>query len=251
MTDASARALLAHLSPLQGDMLEALELVVSHESPSRDKSALDALADVIARRFSSLGLDVERLPNGQGGDHLRVRRGFAAGSKPPALVLCHFDTVWPAGTLDRMPFRVEDGRAYGPGVFDMKASLVLVEFALRALHASDLPPPRPISLLFTSDEEIGSPTSRGLIEDEARSSAYVLVMEPPLPGGRLKTARKGVGGFQIEVFGRPAHAGVEPERASVPSSSLHTRSSPSNGWPTRKRGLRSTSESCTGGPPRT
>ncbi len=127
-------------------------------------------------------------------------------------MLLHFDTVWPAGTLADMPFRIEDDRAYGPGTFDMKASLVLVEFALRAIRESGRRLPRPVVVLCTSDEEIGSPTSRRLIEEHARRSAYALVMEAPLPGGRLKTARKGVGRFSLTIEGRPAHAGVEPEK---------------------------------------
>jgi glutamate carboxypeptidase len=192
-------------------MVEALEALVVRESPSRDKPALDALAGFLAERFGALGLDVERLPSESGGDHLRLRLG-RAGDAPPGLVLCHFDTVWPIGTLARMPFRVDDGRAFGPGAFDMKASLVLAEFAVRALNATGRRLPRPVVFLFTSDEEVGSPTSRRWIEEEARRSAYVLVPEPPLPGDRLKTSRKGVGRYSLEVTGRPAHAGVEPEK---------------------------------------
>lgn len=204
--------LLDHLIPQRGAMVEALEALVVRESPSHDKAALDALAGFLAARFAGLGSGVERIKNGDGGDHLRVRWGDPADARPPALVLCHFDTVWPTGTLARMPFRVEDGRAHGPGVYDMKASLVLAEFALRAVRDLGLETPRPVVLLLTSDEEIGSPTSRLLIEDEARRGAYVLVTEPPLPGDRLKTARKGVGRFILEVTGRAAHAGVEPEK---------------------------------------
>jgi glutamate carboxypeptidase len=208
----TGQALLDYLRPRQGEMLATLAALVEHESPSRDNGALDHLARTIAARFEALGGDVALIPNAAGGDHVRVRIGGPAGAERPALVLCHFDTVWPAGTLDRQPFRVEDGRAYGPGIFDMKASLVLVESALHALQALGLRPPRPIVALFTSDEEIGSPASRPLIEAEAAESAYTLVMEAPLPGGRLKTARKGVGHFTVEVEGRAAHAGVEPEK---------------------------------------
>jgi glutamate carboxypeptidase len=111
-----------------------------------------------------------------------------------------------------MPFRVEEGRAHGPGVYDMKASLVLIEFALAALNGLDLRPARPVVVLITSDEEIGSPTARAIIEREASGCAHVLVVEPPLASGALKTARKGVGRFTVEVEGRAAHAGVEPEK---------------------------------------
>jgi glutamate carboxypeptidase len=211
---AVGRRLLDYLTPLQGAMLEAVEALVSHESPSRDKAALDALAGKLAMRFAALGAEVGRVPNSSGGDHLRARLGFGrvSGPAPPALLLAHFDTVWPVGTLARMPFRVEGGRASGPGVYDMKASLVLAEFALRTLQDLGLDPPRSVELVLTSDEELGSPTSRGLIEEAARRSAYVLVPEPPLADGALKTARKGVGRFTVEVAGRAAHAGVEPEK---------------------------------------
>jgi glutamate carboxypeptidase len=116
----------------------------------------------------------------------------------------------------------------------MKASLVLVEFALAALRALDLRPPRPIVVLVTSDEEIGSTGSRPLIEDLARQSAYALVVEPPLADGGLKTGRKGVARYTIEIVGRPAHAGVEPRRASAPCRSWRTWSSTSTAWATRR-----------------
>ncbi len=198
------------------DMLAALATVVEFESPSQDKAALDGLAHVLAARMRAHGARVDLLANAKGGDHLRVRFDFG-GPEPdaaPTLVLCHFDTVWPIGTLATMPFRIDDGRAFGPGTFDMKASLVLLEYAAAALRSLGLRPPRPIVALLTSDEEIGSPTSRALIEAEAREAAQVLVMEAPLPGGRLKTARKGVGNFTLTIAGKAAHAGVEPEKGT-------------------------------------
>src|SRR4051794_1764678 len=114
--------LLDYLTPHLGAMLESLEALVVRESPSYDKPALDALAGDIAARFANLGLHVDRLANELGGDHVRVRLEGQDAHAPAALVLGHFDTVWPSGTLAKMPFRVEDGRAHGPGVFDMKAS---------------------------------------------------------------------------------------------------------------------------------
>ncbi len=204
-------ALLDHLNQSRGAMIDAIEGLVTHESPSRDKPALDAIAAKIAGRFGALGASVRRLNGHSGGDHLHARIG-AEGEAFPALILGHYDTVWPVGTLARMPFRVEGGRASGPGIYDMKSSLVIAEFALRALRDLGLSPCRPVEVLFTSDEEIGSPTSRGLIEDVARRCAYALVPEPPLPGGGLKTARKGVGRFTLDVAGRAAHAGIEPEK---------------------------------------
>jgi glutamate carboxypeptidase len=210
-----SHALLDHLRPRTDAMLAELRGWVEHETPSRDEPALDRLAAKLAARFGAIGGAVETIANDAGGNHVKARFGFGFDdSIAPALVLCHFDTVWPVGTLARRPFRVEDGRAYGPGAFDMKASLVLVAAAIEAIRALRLAPPRPLVVLFTSDEEVGSPTSRGLIEAEARGAAFALVMEAPLPGGRLKTARKGVGGFTLTVSGRAAHAGVEPEKGA-------------------------------------
>jgi glutamate carboxypeptidase len=194
-------------------MLDVLRPLVEHETPSREKVALDAFATRIAERFRNLGAEAELVANRDGGDHVRARiSDSATADSKPALVLAHFDTVWPLGTVAQRPFRIVDGKAFGPGIFDMKASLVLVEYALRALRETDQKLSRPVEMLFTSDEEIGSPTSRALIEDLARKSAYVLVLESPLPGGRLKTARKGVGTFDIRIEGRAAHAGIEPEK---------------------------------------
>jgi glutamate carboxypeptidase len=203
--------LLVDLRGRRGAMLEAIGSLVAHESPSGDKPALDALADKIAARFAALGARVGRIPNEAGGDHLHILFGPTVAAAP-ALVLGHFDTVWPVGMLARMPFRADGARASGPGIYDMKANLVLVEFALRALSERELSLPRPVELLLTSDEEVGSPTSRRWIEEMAGRAAYVLVPEPPLADGSLKTARKGVGRFTLDVTGRAAHAGVEPEK---------------------------------------
>jgi len=199
----------------QGEWLEALRGLVRHESPSLDKPALDALARTLAWRFEAIGGKVEVVANPDGGDHL-IARFFDDGSDPSGaksnLVVGHFDTVWPVGTLEGMPFRVEGERAFGPGVYDMKASLVLVEFALGAIRDLGLKPNRPVEVLLTSDEEIGSPTSRALIERRAGLSRAAWIVEPPLADGSLKTARKGVGHYRITVEGKAAHAGVEPEK---------------------------------------
>ncbi len=204
--------LLDDLRPRLGEMTKALRQLVETESPSLDKPALDRLATWLAERSQAIGGAVERVANPDGGDHL-IARFFGGGSaEKPILVLGHYDTVWPSGTLARIPFRSEEGRAFGPGIFDMKASLILAEFALGSLGRLGLRPNRPVDLLVTSDEEIGSPHSRSLIEERARGASCVLVLEPPLPDGSLKTARKGVGHFVIEVEGKSAHAGVEPEK---------------------------------------
>ena len=206
--------LIRYLQALQPAMLEALRDLVEHESPTGDKARLDVLARRLQERFRAAGAEVALLANDDAGDHLRVLfpPGSSAGAARPALLLCHFDTVWPAGTLAKRPFRVEAGRARGPGVYDMKAGIVLSEFALRAIGELGLELPRAAVVLLTSDEEGGSATSRALIEEQARQAEYVLVLESPLPGGVLKTARKGVGHFTLEVEGRAAHSGVEPEK---------------------------------------
>ncbi|HMQ35558.1 MAG TPA: M20 family metallopeptidase [Chloroflexaceae bacterium] len=203
-----------HTAGRRAELLALAEALVNLETPSGDKPRCDALADQIAARFAPLGA-VERVANPAGGDHVRVR--VAAPGAPadarPALVLCHYDTVWPAGTVAARPVRVEGDTAYGPGLYDMKVSIAMAELALRAAAELGLPLPRPVILLFTSDEEIGSPTSRELIEATARGCAHVLVLEPPVePTGALKTARKGGGAFYVDVSGRAAHAGVEPEQ---------------------------------------
>jgi glutamate carboxypeptidase len=190
--------------------------LVAFETPSGDKGRCDALADALAARLAALGA-VERVANPAGGDHVlaRVPAPGAPADARPALVLCHYDTVWPAGTLATRPFRVEGDTAYGPGLYDMKASIATAELVLRSLGALGLALPRPVTLLVTSDEEIGSPTSRALIEAEAGASAFALVLEPPVePHGALKTARKGVGMYSVELAGRAAHAGVEPEKGA-------------------------------------
>ena len=193
------------------EIVELLGELVRRESPSRDKAALDVLGTLLAERLIDLGASVETVPNAVGGDHVLGR--FSRNSDlRPALVLGHFDTVWPRGTLERLPFRVdEEGRAFGPGVFDMKASLAIFLAVIKQIRKSWELLPRPIWVLLTSDEEIGSPTSRGLIEKLASQCAYALVLEPALADGGLKTSRKGVGRFRLDVEGKAAHAGVAPQ----------------------------------------
>jgi glutamate carboxypeptidase len=208
-----SRALLDYFNARQTEMLSVIEQLVTQETPSGDKARLDAFAELLAQRLRTSGATVEVLPNVERGNHVRAR--FDPSSDDgvrPALILCHYDTVWAVGSLATHPFRIEEGKAYGPGIFDMQSSLMLAEYAARATRDLEISLPRPVTILITSDEEVGSPTSRTLIEEEALRSAYVLVMESPLPGGVLKTSRKGAGTFILEVTGRAAHAGVEPER---------------------------------------
>jgi glutamate carboxypeptidase len=200
------------INEYQSSMLEALEQLVNLESPSTDKPALDTYAHGLTARFRTLGIDTSLIASQTSGPQLKTTlRTPETASKRPGLLLCHYDTVWPLGTIDLQPFRVDGDKAYGPGVYDMKASHVMAEYALRGVTELGLQLPRQIDILFTSDEEIGSLTSRSIIEKHALQSEYVLVLEPPTAAGALKTARKGVGTFSLQIKGRAAHAGTQPE----------------------------------------
>lgn len=214
MNALSSQALFDYFHTHHAAMLDVIRQIVTQETPSSDKPRLDALADWLAERFGNAGATVDLIANAERGNH--VRATFTPpGCDPtakPGLILCHFDTVWAVGSLATHPYRIEEGKAYGPGIFDMKTSLVLAEYALHAVRDLQLALPRPVTVLMTSDEEVGSRTSRELIESEALRSAYVLVMESPLANGTLKTTRKGIGGFDLEITGKAVHAGIEPEK---------------------------------------
>lgn len=205
------RALLADLRRRERPMLALLGRLVRTESPSLDGAAVERVARLLAAEWRRRGARAVLLGQGARGPHLRVEMR-PPGARGQILLLGHTDTVYERGTLRRMPFRVRGGRAFGPGVLDMKAGLVMALFAVEALGRAGLPARRRLVGLFTADEEIGSRTSRRLIEAEARKSAAVLVLEPAQgPDGRLKTARKGVGEAEIEITGRAAHAGINPQ----------------------------------------
>jgi glutamate carboxypeptidase len=190
------------------EMLEDLRLFVEQETPSTEKKLLDDFARFLADYAATVGGRAEILPAVGSGNHVRIRWDDE-GSGPPIFLLGHYDTVWAEGTIKEMPFGVRGDIATGPGVFDMKCGLVQGFWAVRALR--EVPGiKRPMVFVCNSDEEVGSPTSRALIEEEARGAATVLVLEPSL-GGALKTARKGVGRYSVRVTGRPSHAGLDPE----------------------------------------
>ncbi len=195
-------------------MVRLLGRFVRCESPSGDKAAVDRFGAMVAREWRRRGAKVKILKQRLRGNHLRIEWPHATGrSDGQILVLGHLDTVYPVGTIAKMPFRVTGGRAWGPGAFDMKGGLVIALGAVDALRAVGVRPRKRVVFLWTSDEEIGSKTSRRVIESEARKSEAVLVLEPALGReGRLKTERKGVGGAEIIVTGRAAHAGIEPEK---------------------------------------
>ena len=194
---------------------DTIETLVRLESPSTDKAAVDRCGREIAARLEAIGGRVERFAQPERGDHLRAE--FGDGERQ-IMLLGHFDTVWPVGQLDRMPLREEDGRLYGPGIFDMKSGLSIGMLAIRAVLGHRPKAAARIVMILGTDEEIGSVTSRPIIEAEARRSDAVLVLEPSLPGGAAKTSRKGCGEFQITVHGISAHAGIDPGKGA---SAIH------------------------------
>lgn len=206
------------LTPRLPEMLKVLRTFAVTESPSLEKAALDRCSAIVAKEWRRLrGARIERIAQKHRGDHLRITwTSGVANSRPQGqlLVLGHYDTVYASGVLRNMPFRISGGKAYGPGTFDMKAGIVQALFAAEALQrlpVSDQPRKR-IVFLWTSDEEIGSESSRKWIESEARRSDAVFVLEPSFgPRGALKTARKGVGEAELVVHGRASHAGLAPQ----------------------------------------
>jgi len=192
------------------DMLDDIGTLVTCETPSADHDAV-AKGAALAAEFGErlLGSAPETLVV-DGVTHLRWR--FGTGDDPRVLVLCHQDTVWPIGSLATRPFAITDGVLTGPGSFDMKTGVVMAMHALAVLRESveDLP----VTVLVTGDEEVGSPTSRELIESEARRSTAALVLEAAGDGGAIKTGRKGVSFYRLTVHGRAAHAGLEPEKGA-------------------------------------
>ena len=211
-TGSIPRELLRFLRTRENAMLATLRRFVESESPSHHKAAVDRMGRLVAAEWRKRGATVRVLKQRERGNHLRVEmpppKRRSAGQ---ILVLGHLDTVYPLGTLKNMPFRLSGGRAFGPGTFDMKAGLVHALFAVDTLRAAGLAPAKRLVFFWNSDEEIGSGSSRKLIEAEAKRSDAVLVLEPSLgPRGALKTERKGVGTAEITVTGRAAHAGIDP-----------------------------------------
>ena len=202
--------ILEYLLAEQEAMIETLAGLVALDSPSHDRQAVNRVADFMSEALAgqAVGARVERLPQAAFGDHLRASWGEGPRQ---VLLLGHMDTVWPVGEAQKRPFRVEEGRATGPGSFDMKGGLVVGLYALRALHALGLRPVHRLVLVLNSDEECGSPTSRATIEKEGRRSVASLVLEPSREDA-LVTWRKGVGRFQLEIQGVASHSGAAHER---------------------------------------
>ena len=191
-------------------MIAAIREIVEIESPSDQKIAVDGLGARLAEKFAAMGGNVRRHKARDYGDHVQV--DFRGSERlKPVLLLGHFDTVYPVGTLAGMPCREEKGKLTGPGVLDMKAGVVLMMHAIEALRQWHGELPRPVTVLLVSDEEVGSSSSRKITEALARRSAGVLVLEPSYGAlGAVKTARKGVGEYELKVYGVAAHAGLDP-----------------------------------------
>jgi glutamate carboxypeptidase len=190
-------------------MVQWLTRLVNTDTPSDQKQPLDQLANWFAGQFRTCGAQTETIKNHAAGNHVLARWGSPAKHQKPILILGHLDTVWGLGESQRRPARIEQGKLFGPGAVDMRGGLTLVLALARYLRKHSTLSERPVTVLLDSDEEVGSLTSRNLIEAEALKSEAVLVMEPCLPGGALKSFRKGVGRVTFTAAGVAAHAGVD------------------------------------------
>ncbi|BBB95534.1 MULTISPECIES: M20 family metallopeptidase [Bradyrhizobium] len=192
-------------------ILDGIRRWVEIESPTERPDQVNKLADLVASGYRDLPATVERIAGRDGcGDHLVTRSSWGQDA-PGILVLSHLDTVHPMGFIERLPFTVDGDSAFGPGIYDMKGGAYLAYHAFRQVCADGARPSLGITQLYVSDEEIGSPTSRALIEAEGRKAKYVLVTEPARDGGKIVTGRKGVARFDVFIKGAPAHAGTRPE----------------------------------------
>ncbi len=204
--------LLSYFQSQQQAMVDLLTTLVNYETFTTEKHMVDKLGDFMEAQFKELGASsVTRFPQKEIGDILLAKWHEDAAGKP-IMFLIHIDTVWPTGTLAERPIRVEDGCFYAPGAVDMKGGITVALSALRGLRALNLLPERPIYVLMTSDEEVGSVHSETLIKEIAKDCGLVLVMEPATKEGALKTWRKGIATYTLTIQGRPSHAGNAPEQ---------------------------------------
>lgn len=203
-------AILSYVTANQPHLIAFLRRLVECESPSHDRAAVDRFVDLVAAEVADIA-KLRTFQGGRFGRHLRCEFKLPGRQKEGQILgLGHSDTVWPLGTLERMPFQEKDGRLWGPGVLDMKAGVAFFVYAMHALRDLDVPVARRVVLLLNSDEEVGSESSRPLTEETARASVAVLVLEPGTGlAGKAKTARKGVGDYTVTVQGKASHAGVD------------------------------------------
>ena len=203
---------LRYFSERQGRIVETIRELVEIESPSDNKVAVDRIAALLAAKFEVLGGRTQLHRSQEFGDSLQVDfADTSSANREPVLLLGHYDTVYPLGTLANMLCKIENGRLRGPGVLDMKSGIALMLSAIEALRAWHGEVPRPVTVFLVSDEEVGSYSSRKITEALAKKSAGVLVLEPAAGlRGAVKTARKGVGEYALRVNGVAAHAGLDP-----------------------------------------
>jgi glutamate carboxypeptidase len=193
------------------EILAGIRRWVEIETPTEMPEQVNKLADIVAEGYRDLPATIERVAGRNGcGDHLVARSSWGQDA-PGILVLSHLDTVHPMGFIERLPFKIEGDVAFGPGIYDMKGGAYLAYHAFRQICADGARSPLGVTQLYVSDEEIGSPTSRALIEAEGRKAKYVLVTEPARDGGKIVTGRKGVARFEVFIKGVPSHAGTRPE----------------------------------------
>jgi glutamate carboxypeptidase len=207
-------ALIDYFESRQTELISLIGSFVEIETPSGDPARIAVMVERVVELLRALGADVEIVTTAGGPNvlaHIRSEQNSSHDQRS-LFIVGHCDTVWPAGTLARKPFRCQDGKLFGPGVFDMKSGVALVIAAIQALRDLKRQPARNLEIFFSCDEEQGSHSTRSLIEEMAGRAAAALVLEPSLPGGRVKTARKGIGQFHLTTRGRAAHAGVAPER---------------------------------------
>jgi len=233
------KILYSSLRPRLPEMLDLLREITLLESPSTEKAPADRCCGFLADQWMLRGGIIHILKQARRGNHLRVVWPPTANRpKGQLLVLGHYDTVYPTGSLGKMPFRIAGGRVFGPGTFDMKAGIVQAMFAFEALQALKIPVTKNVIFLWTSDEEIGSESSRSIIEAEAKRSDAVFVLEPSLgPRGLLKTSRKGVGQAEIVVRGRASHAGLNPEKGVNAIHELAAQIARIERWNNPRRGV--------------
>ena len=210
-----SRSLLMHLEKRQDEMVSLLTKIVKLESPSVVPSAQEPILSVLKQSLEARGFRVRSLTGHDSGGHLLAIPRRRSTKQPVQLILGHCDTVWPLSTIKEMPVEIRDGRLYGPGVYDMKAGLVQILFAIEAIRQCPQAPSVAPIVFINSDEEIGSRDSKAHIHRLARIADRAFVAEPSLgPTGKLKTARKGVGRFEIRISGKASHAGLAPEKGA-------------------------------------
>jgi glutamate carboxypeptidase len=209
-----ARSLLSYVEARRAEMVATIRELVEIESPSDDRSAVDKIAEAAAKQFSRIGGKATFHPSAEYGKHLQVDFEGAPG-REPVLLLGHYDTVYPVGSLATMPCEVVGDKLTGPGVLDMKSGIALMLEAVAGLRHLGNGLPRPVTVFLVSDEEVGSESSRSITESLAKKAAAVLVMEPSYGRrGAVKTARKGVGEYQVTVRGKASHAGLDFEKGA-------------------------------------